>query len=243
VNLVDTLDDLEVTEQYKHVIVSVMNDDRETPEGFYGGPEFAILRGHFQGRAKELRRDPKLVLLTFGGSDPLGLTLLAAEALRDLPERVELVAVTGPAFSRRAGLEALKRTLPRKLTVIHEAGGHIAELMQDADVVVCSGGMSVYEIAALGTPGIVLAQNAKEHERMRAFAGNGTIEYLGLGTEVSPTALRSSLAALLDDFERRQAMSTRGQALVDGLGARRAAEIVLEKDRQREVILAEGPQG
>ena len=244
VNLVDTLDDLEVTEQYKHVIVSVMNDDRETPEGFYGGPEFAILRSHFQGRAKELRAETRLVLLTFGGSDPLGLTLLAADSLRDLPERIELVAVTGPAFSRRAGLEALRRALPRKLTVIHEAGGHIAELMQDADVVVCSGGMSVYEIAALGTPGIVLAQNAKEDERMRAFARNGTIEYLGLGTEVSPAGLRAAVTALLEDLGRRQQMSARGQALVDGLGAQRAAEIVLEKDRQREVeLLAEGPKG
>jgi spore coat polysaccharide biosynthesis protein SpsF len=245
VNLVDTLDDLEVTEQYKHVIVSVMNDDRETPEGFYGGPDFAILRSHFQGRAKELRPETKLVLLTFGGSDPLGLTLLAAEALRDLPERIELVAVAGPAFSRPTALEELQRALPRKLTVIHEAAGsHIAELMQDADVVCCSGGMSVYEIAALGTPGIVLAQNAKEEERMRAFARNGTIEYLGLGTEVSPARLREAVLALLGDVARRRAMSARGQALVDGLGAQRAAEIVLEKDRQREVeLLAEGPKG
>ena len=38
VNLVDTLDDLETTEHYEQVIVSVMNQDRETPEGFYGGP-------------------------------------------------------------------------------------------------------------------------------------------------------------------------------------------------------------
>lgn len=234
VNLVDTLDDLEVTEHYKQVIVSVMDAERETPEGFYGGPAFAILRSHFQGRKKELREEPRLLLLSFGGSDPQGLTLLAARALAGLPASVEIVAVTGPAFSFKDALGELVAALPRKVTVIHEAGGHIADLMQDADLVVCSGGMSVYEIAALGTPGVVLAQNAREDQRMRAFAQSGTVEYLGLGSELSEAALREAVSALLADTPRRRAMSERGRALVDGLGAARAAEVVLLSERRRE---------
>lgn len=238
VNLVDTLDDLEVTEHYKQVIVSVMNDERETPEGFYGGPSFAILRSHFRGREKQVRGEPRMLLLTFGGSDPQGLTLLAARALAALPGTIEIVAVTGPAFSFRERLERLTGELPRKLTVVHEIGGHIADLMQDADVVLCSGGMSVYEIAALGTPGIVLSQNAREDQRMRDFARNGTVLYLGLGSETSEEELRGAVQALLSDTERRRAMSARGRALVDGLGASRTAELVLENERRREEALS-----
>jgi spore coat polysaccharide biosynthesis predicted glycosyltransferase SpsG len=227
INLVDTLDDLERTEHYAQVIVSVMNQDRETPEGFYGGPAYAILREHFQGREKELRDEPRLVLLSFGGGDPQGLTLLATRALATLPASIEVVAVAGPAFSHRAEFERLAAGLARRVPLIHEAGGHIADLMLEADVVVCSGGMSVYEIAALGTPGVVLAQNAREDARMQVFARHGTIEYLGLGTEVEPQGLLQALRALLDDAPRRRAMSARGRALVDGLGAARAAEVVL----------------
>jgi len=233
VNLVDTLDDLEQTERYKQLVVSVMNEDRETPEGFYGGPEYAILRRHFQGKRKDLRAEPRMLLLTFGGSDPQGLTLLATRALAGLDPRIELLAVTGPAFAQRGELEALSAGLPRKLTLIHEAGGHIADLMLEADVVVGSGGMSVYEIAALGTPGVVLAQNAREDARMREFARHGTVEYLGLGTEVSEERLRSSVVALLEDLPRRRRMSERGRALVDGLGALRAAELVLQSAERR----------
>ena len=112
-NLVDTLDDLETTEHYAQVIVSVMNQDRETPEGFYGGPAYAILREHFRGREKEVREQPRLVLLSFGGSDPQGLTLKAARALQDLGPAVEVVAVAGPAFSFRREFEALSAALPR----------------------------------------------------------------------------------------------------------------------------------
>ena len=82
VNLVDTPDDLETAEHYEQVIVSVMNQDRETPEGFYAGPAYAILREQFRGREKEVRERPRTVLLSFGGSDPQGLTLKAARALR-----------------------------------------------------------------------------------------------------------------------------------------------------------------
>jgi CMP-N-acetylneuraminic acid synthetase/spore coat polysaccharide biosynthesis predicted glycosyltransferase SpsG len=234
VNLVDTLDDLEVTEQYASVIVSVMNEDRETPEGFYGGPAYAILRSHFRERGeREIRETPKLVLLSFGGSDPQGLTLKAARALQSLPAGTELVAVAGPAFSYRAEFEELSRTLGRRVPLINQAGGHIADLMFEADVVVGSGGMSVYEIAALGTPGIILGQNAKEDRRMREFARHGTVEYLGLGTEVEEAGLAQAVERLLGDAPRRREMSARGRALVDGWGAVRAADLVLQSAQAR----------
>jgi spore coat polysaccharide biosynthesis predicted glycosyltransferase SpsG/CMP-N-acetylneuraminic acid synthetase len=236
VNLVDTPQDLESTEHYEQVIVSVMHEARETPEGFYAGPKYAILREHFHGREKDLRQRPGMVLLTFGGSDPQELTLKAARALRGLDPRVEVVAVAGPAFSCRAAFEALQGTLERRVPLINEAGGHIADLMLEADLVLCSGGMSVYEIAALGTPGLVLGQNMREDARMRAFAAHGTIEYLGLGTEVEEGALSAATRALLDDFPRRRAMSEKGRALVDGLGAARAAEAVLKGGRRAAAV-------
>jgi spore coat polysaccharide biosynthesis predicted glycosyltransferase SpsG/CMP-N-acetylneuraminic acid synthetase len=233
VNLVDTLDDLERAGYYAQVIVSVMNEDRQTPEGFYGGPGYAILRSHFQGRVKDVRDAARLVLLTFGGSDPQALTLHAARALRGLPAGIELLAVAGPAFCYRNEFEALSAELLRRIPLINEAGGHIADLMLEADVVVCSGGMSVYEVAALGTPAVVMGQNAREDARMRSFARHGTIEYLGLGTEVTEEALLDAVRALLLDPARRRAMSERGRGLVDGLGAARAAELVLESAQRR----------
>jgi spore coat polysaccharide biosynthesis predicted glycosyltransferase SpsG/CMP-N-acetylneuraminic acid synthetase len=234
VNLVDTLDDLEVTEHYAQVIVSVMNEHRETPEGFYGGPAYAILRSHFREfENKEVREEPRRVLLSFGGSDPQGLTLKAARALQSLPPGIELVAVAGPAFSYRAEFEALARTLPRRVPLINQADGHIADLMFEADVVVGSGGMSVYEIAALGTPGIILGQNAKEDSRMREFSRHGTVEYLGLGVDVEELAIASAVARLLQDAPRRRDMSARGRTLVDGWGAVRAADLVLQSAQPR----------
>jgi spore coat polysaccharide biosynthesis predicted glycosyltransferase SpsG/CMP-N-acetylneuraminic acid synthetase len=228
VNLVDTPDDLQSTEQYEHLIVSVMKQERETPESFYGGPEYAILREHFRGRPKVVREEPRLVLLSFGGSDPQGLTVKAARALQSLPPTVELVAVTGPAFSDPRALELLLPTLSRPLRVEREVGGdRLAELMLEADLMVGSGGMSVYEIAALGTPGLVLAQNEREDKRMSDFARKGTVRYLGLGPDVGEDGIRAAVEDLLRDAAARRQMSARGREMVDGAGAARAAEAVL----------------
>jgi spore coat polysaccharide biosynthesis predicted glycosyltransferase SpsG len=241
VNLVDTPEDLETTEQHEQVIFSVMQQDRETPEGFYAGPAYAILREQFRGRQKELRETPRLVLLSFGGSDPQGLTLQTAQALVALDPAVQVVAVAGPAFGRVGELKELAARLPRALGIVDTAtAGHIAELMLEADVMVGSGGMSVYEIAALGTPGIILGQNAREDRRMREFARHGTVEYLGLGTEVTSETLAAKVNDLLADVRRRRDMSARGRALVDGLGAARAAEVVLELRRKQVETAAEG---
>ena len=152
-----------------------------------------------------------------------------AKALSPLSSEIEIVSIAGPAFPHRLMFEALQRTLGGKLPLVNGVDVQIADLMLDADVVLCSGGMSVYEIAALGVPGIVLAQNAKEDRRMREFSRFGTIEYLGLGVDVSESAVLEAVRRILLDKARRAAMSERGRSLVDGYGAARAAEIVLEQ--------------
>jgi spore coat polysaccharide biosynthesis predicted glycosyltransferase SpsG len=173
-------------------------------------------------------------VITFGGSDPQGFTLKAARALSGLPAAIEIVAVAGPAFSYQREFEALEKELRRRVPLMRQVEGHIADLMFEADLVVCSGGMTVYEIAALGTPGLVLAQNTREEARMRAFARRGSIEFLGLGTEVAEDSIAARTRALLEDAAARRAMSRNGRSMVDGLGAERAAELVLGSARRRE---------
>jgi spore coat polysaccharide biosynthesis predicted glycosyltransferase SpsG/CMP-N-acetylneuraminic acid synthetase len=229
INLVDTLEDLERVSRDAQFVISVMNEDRETPEGFYGGPAFAILRRHFQGRERPFRDTPAKVLLTFGGADPQALTLKVARALAPLTNEIEVISVAGPAFPHTLVFEALQRTLGKNLPLVRGVDVQIADLMLDADLVLCSGGMSVYEIAALGTPGVVLAQNAREDRRMREFSRFGTIEYLGLGVDIDEAAILDSVRAILTDGAKRRAMSQKGRNLVDGYGAMRAAEIVLEQ--------------
>jgi spore coat polysaccharide biosynthesis predicted glycosyltransferase SpsG len=64
---------------------------------------------------------------------------------------------------------------------------------------------------------------------------------MGLGTEVDEAAIAAAVTSLLADVERRRSMSEKGQALVDGMGAARAAEVVLTSVGRREAAERGGP--
>jgi spore coat polysaccharide biosynthesis predicted glycosyltransferase SpsG len=196
VNLLDSLADLERPESTAGVIISMARETDQSPEEFYAGPAFAVLRDSFRGTEKVIRERGEQLLVTFGGSDPQGLTLKAVSALESLPGEVSVTVVLGPAFAYKERLTKLLAGARRPFTLLERVEA-MAQLIAEADLVLCSGGMTVYELAALGTPGIVCAQNLREATRMQAFARHGTIEYLGLGSEVSPSQLGETVCALL----------------------------------------------
>ena len=228
VNLVDTLEDIEKPAEITSMIIATLRVDQLELEDFYGGPEYAILRESFAGAAKPVRADARQVVISFGGSDPQGLTLKVLRAL-DSPEIMKselgVKAVLGPAFSYG---QELRELLPRLhyQPMLLENVEHMAEILSEADLVFCAGGMTVYEIAALGVPGLVMCQNAREVRRMEHFSRSGSIEHLGLGTELEEKRITQAAEALLANETRRRAMSESGQKLVDARGAQRVAEVV-----------------
>ena len=92
--------------------------------------------------------------MTLGGTDPAGLTTRCAQLFaHNLPPDVEIVAVLG------LGVDSAD--LPSRVIVKRNVPNMAAEMMQ-ADLLVTSAGRTVYEAAAVGTPVVVLAQNARE---------------------------------------------------------------------------------
>jgi spore coat polysaccharide biosynthesis predicted glycosyltransferase SpsG len=75
--------------------------------------------------------------------------------------------------------------------------------MHQADIVFTSAGRTVYEIASIGTPMIVLAQNHRELQHTFARSDNGIIN-LGLGTDVADAEIESTLTRLMKDVSLRQ---------------------------------------
>ena len=225
VNLVDTLEDIEKPTEITSMIIATMRVDQLELEDYYGGPEYAILRESFAGAAKPVRAEAREVVISFGGSDPQGLTLKVLRALSVSKEELSVKAILGPAFSY--GVE-LRELLPKlhNQPLLLENVEHMAEILSEADLVFCAGGMTVYEIAALGVPGIVMCQNAREVRRMQHFSRSGSIQHLGLGTEVDEKKITEAAEELLTNETRRRAMSESGRKLVDARGAQRVAEVV-----------------
>jgi len=227
INLVDSLEDIEKPVEIASVIISTMQEGEVELDDYHAGPAFAILRESFRKKAERATGIPdegNRVVVSFGGSDPQNLTMKALSALDGLAGIVVTV-VLGPAYGYRAELDALVPKLGYRPRILRNVE-HMADILFEADLVVCSGGMTVFEIAALGRPGIVLCQNTRERERMEGFARYGTILHLGLGTEVTEQTLREKGRELLNDREERRRMSEAGARLVDAQGVSRVYEVM-----------------
>jgi spore coat polysaccharide biosynthesis predicted glycosyltransferase SpsG/CMP-N-acetylneuraminic acid synthetase len=230
INFVDSLADIKKPENMAATIIAVLSEEQVELDDYHAGPAYAILRESFQSRAASLGEHSdsgKRLVVSFGGSDPQKLTLKALSALEPLVSSLDLTVnvVLGPAFGFGPELSELTRRLAYQPRISRNVE-HMADLLFEADLVLCSGGMTVFEIAALGRPGIVLCQNAKEELRMQTFSQYGSIVHLGLGPDVPDARLRDAVRDLLTDREKRRKMSEAGTRVVDARGASRVAKVM-----------------
>ena len=94
----------------------------------------------------------------------------------------------------------------------------------NSDIAIISGGVSVYEVAAVGTPAIVICQN--KHEDTNAFEDYGFVIKLGLENQTEQI-IKEKIEELIDEYELRKQLSKRSKELVDGNGAERVANLIL----------------
>lgn len=99
-------------------------------------------------------------------------------------------------------------------------------MMQWADIAICSGGRTAYELAATGTPTIVVAHNNREAKRMQNLDLYGAVSFLGRADEIENDSIATELVALDKDFDRRATMSDRAIEFVDDGGLQRILDLV-----------------
>jgi spore coat polysaccharide biosynthesis predicted glycosyltransferase SpsG len=108
-----------------------------------------------------------------------------------------------------------------------------------ADLAVVSGGSTVWELARLGCPALVIETVPAEVRLAAGLANVGLFGRLGKATALDDERLAGDIAAKLDDAPWRARMSQLGPKLVDGKGARRVARAIAgdnggDDDRERD---------
>ncbi len=177
------------------------------------------------GRILEGGRPPRL-LVTMGGSDPAGMTLLAVRALEPAPYDAEVSVLMGPDFQKRAELEDLMRSMerpPRCVTALDDP----ASLYEQADAAVACFGVTVYELAYLGVPTLMLSHSPANARAAARLADHGFSVDLGYHLDTDPDRIRRAVVELMEQPEQLRDMADRGQECIDGGGIGRIAERIL----------------
>ncbi len=202
----------------------------------YLGPRYGVVGRQFDGRERTAVADNVgIILLTFGGSDPSGLTLKAVAALAALaklaarPPAATLNIALGPGFGDSRAVRKIIDDGSGNFHIFSNAP-NLCALILEADLVVAAAGVTAYELAATGTPAILTPSIGHETAAAAAFAEAGTAVNLGPWDAGSAKRLAEAIAALAsakDGRNARDAMRQRGPQAVDGKGRGRVAEIIL----------------
>lgn len=185
------------------------------------GAAYKILRPQFAGlRAHEIRPRIERVLITTGGYDKTGISLKALRALQCHRRRLDIRVLVGSAYQQREELRLLIRNHRHPVQQFEQVE-HVADQLRWADLVISAAGDTVYEIAACGTPAIVLCHVAHQLETAGAFARQGAVFNLGLSEDVDERSISDAIEALDQDMARRRQLSENAQRLIDGQGTDR----------------------
>ncbi len=124
------------------------------------GPQYLILNPEIEKlrRYRERADDGSdlNILVTLGGSDTFGVTIAVVNELKKYSHNVTVI--TGASFIHT---EELNKILPERYIHKHNVPSLIQEISQH-DLIVCGGGVTPFEAAALGVPSYVIANEKHE---------------------------------------------------------------------------------
>jgi spore coat polysaccharide biosynthesis predicted glycosyltransferase SpsG len=146
------------------------------------------------------------VLISFGGTDHSDFTRKTLDVVEPLcRERgMDIRVVAGPGYAHREALERHLATLANPRIAFTHATNVMSRMMEGADLAICSAGRTVYELAHMRVPAVVMAHHERELGHRFARAANG-FSWLGLMRPVLHAGrLRRAFLRLLDPAVRKK---------------------------------------
>ncbi len=197
------------------------------------GAEYALLRAEF-AREPEREVPPRIrrALVTVGGADQARLTPSLIDWAREGLDGATLDVLVGPFWVPEARAAAERAAGKSRDVVLHQDPEGIRQLMLSCDVAVSGGGQTVYELAATASAVVAIQLFDNQAGNLRALSEHGALLWPG---NVSDADLGAKVVLALKSLDanptRRGTLGTRARSLVDGRGASRVAQVLLQACR------------
>ena len=185
------------------LVINAIYPEKEVLPRHYFGPDYFCAREEFLlHKEKEIEASVKTVLLSFGGVDPSNLTQKVLQSIYAfcVEQNITIEVVLGLGYKNLEGLK------PFRNIKLHRNVQSISDFMYEAGIAFSSAGRTIYELALIGTPTVVLAQNEREMSHFFASEENGFL-HLGLGNQVPEDRILSAFKDLYASFKKRQEMN------------------------------------
>jgi CMP-N-acetylneuraminic acid synthetase/spore coat polysaccharide biosynthesis predicted glycosyltransferase SpsG len=201
-------EDLGEGAEYADGVFNALYPGSVPSENFYTGEKFYCARSEFLlSNKKIISEEVKNVLITFGGTDPNNLTLKTLKSIKDVPSNFKITIILGPGYSKTEELNSYLGNVNRDIKVYNKVK-NMAEHMYKADLIFSSAGRTMYEIAMIGTPAIIISQNSREMTHLFGHNYNGFVN-LGLHSDLTEKKVEDQFVKLMENVEIRKLMNKR----------------------------------
>lgn len=199
------------------------------------GPEYLPLRKEFKTLPPH-PQDAQLskVLLTFGGEDVHDVAKKVLGILSDYPRQLILHILAGASYPYLPSLELAIARSPHICKLFHNIH-NVVPIYQSADIAITAAGVSLWELAAVGTPVLIVQTADNQVHNVKYFTENSLGEFLGQHEDLNPEGVLNGVAKLEDKNERFH-YSRKLQSHVDGKGTERIATAVFKAIHANEEV-------
>ncbi|MEA3486014.1 MAG: glycosyltransferase, partial [Candidatus Aerophobetes bacterium] len=185
------------------LVINAIYPEKQVLKNHFFGHDYFVLRDEFiYSPQKDITQEVKNILITFGGVDPNNYTKKAIESIYDYCQssNINITVIAGFGYNKYESLKQFENIdIQRNVT-------NISKYMLEADLIFTSAGRTTYEIASIGTPAIVLAQNERELTHFFASSEFGFLN-LGLGYNINNDELQKNFIELVESYENRNYMN------------------------------------
>lgn len=194
-----TIEDLGSGTMYADAVINALygNMDNDNRKNVYSGYQYVCLREEFQmEHPKKFSQQVHNIVIMFGGTDPSNLNYMVYSAIlshEKLFQGINFYFVTGIGYDTEKS-RLISR--PDKNIFVCSNEPRVTKYLKRADLAIISRGRSIYEVACMGVPAIVLSQNTREMTHTFASLEHGFLD-LGLGKNVGRDAIANTIDWLL----------------------------------------------
>ncbi len=208
------------------LVINALYENMQGDERVKNGPDYFCLRDEFLGACRNPLRDAvRTLLITFGGTDQQDCSRRVLDIVEPVCRAfgIAIRLVAGPGYAHKEAMERHLKALGNPLVRFTWATNVMSRMMEGADLAICSAGRTVYELAHMRVPAMVLAHHEREARHTFARPRNG-FAFVGLMDAVSDAKIRNCFLAMLKQdrraryWHRQNALDfTRNKARVVGL--------------------------
>lgn len=165
---------------------------------FLLGVDYFIMDEYSIKKDCDGHKDRISVLMTFGGSDPSGLTEKTVRALAETPwDNVKFTVILGPGFKEEQNIIDAAKPLRDKMVIVRRPK-EIKNFFIRTDLAICAGGATLYELYKIGKPCLAIASIKHEAAVIKRFIEKGLIlsGLISWNKERFVSQLRDSLSAV-----------------------------------------------